>query len=374
MDTKNLKQLLECGQSYWLDNLSREMIETGELETRVKEQGLRGITSNPKTFADSVQSSDRYDSDIRRLSGEGKDVEAIYEHLMVDDIIRACDLLRPVYDESEGKDGFVSLEVDPRLARHTEATVAAARRLYEAVDRPNCMIKIPGTEEGLPAIETALAEGINVNITLLFSLGRYKQVVTAHQRALDRRRKTGDSAKPVASVASFFLSRIDVLVDELLGHRHTPASPNELAGRCKGQLAVALARQVYEQFTRSYLESSSWQALAADGALAQRPLWASTSTKAPGEKATKYIDPLIAKETVTTMPEKTVKAFAEEGTVEEDSILHQDGSPEKIVEELSKLGIDIDYVSQRLEDEGIQKFVDPFEEAIASIGEQIESH
>lgn len=373
METKNLKQLLDCGQSYWLDNLSREMIETGELEHRVQEQGLRGVTSNPKTFADAVQSSDRYDSDIRRLSGEGQDVETIYDHLMVDDIIKACDQLRPVYDSSGGKDGFVSLEVDPRLARHTEATLVAARRLHGAVDRPNCMIKIPGTEEGLPAIETALAEGIHVNITLLFSLGRYKQVVTAHQRAIDRRRKAADSLQPVASVASFFLSRIDVLVDELLGHRHTAASPNDLAGRCKGQLAVALAAMVYDQFTRSYLESTGWQALAADGAMAQRPLWASTGTKDPDEKSTKYIDPLIARETVTTMPEKTVKAFAEEGTVKEDSILHRDRSPEKIVEDLSKLGIDLDYVSRRLEDEGIQKFIDPYEQAVASISEKIES-
>ncbi|HKK18168.1 MAG TPA: transaldolase [Opitutales bacterium] len=371
MDSTKLKQLLDCGQSYWLDNLTRDMIENGELKKRVEDEGLRGITSNPKTFGDSIRESDRYDADIKRLAGEGEDVETVYEALMVEDIQNACDILRPVYDESDGRDGFVSLEVDPRLARHTEATIEAARRLFQSVDRPNCMIKIPGTEEGLAAIETALFEGINVNITLLFSQGRYKEVVAAHQRALDRRRQAGKPVESVASVASFFLSRIDVLVDELIGHRHTKAAPNDLLAGRRGQLAIALARIVYREFEKDYKDSSAWQGLAADGAQPQRPLWASTGTKNPDDKPTKYIDPLIAPQTVSTMPEKTIEAFAESGTVAENAISESDTPSAQVIEDFAGGGIDLEYVSQRLEDEGIQKFIDPYEEAVESIREQI---
>lgn len=363
--TKTAK-LLDHGQSYWLDDLSREMLDSGELEQRVKNDGLRGITSNPKTFADSIQGSDAYSSDISFLRKEGKTTEAIYESLMVDDVVRACDLLKDVYDESGGDDGFVSIEVDPRLARHTEATIQAARRLWSAVDRPNCMIKIPGTEEGIPAIETALAEGINVNITLLFSRGRYKQVIAAYQRAMDQRRKAGKSLDDLASVASFFLSRIDALVDELLEHRALPSAEKNLARQLEGRMAVASAKQVYREF-QSFVEGPTWQSLQADGAALQRPLWASTSTKNPNYSKTLYVDTLIAKHTVNTMPAKTVQAFNESGTLEPQTILENVDTVDDDVSRISAIGIDLDYVSQRLEDEGIQKFIDPFKEGLKQV-------
>jgi len=331
------------------------------------------VTSNPKTFSDAISGSDAYDRDIRRRSGQGEDVESIYEALMVEDIRKACDVLHPIFEKSGGTDGFVSLEVDPRLARHPELTLQEARRLSEAVSRPNCMIKIPGTEEGLPAIEEALFEGINVNITLLFSLGRYKQVVAVHQRAMDRRRKAGQHLEPVASVASFFLSRIDGLVDELIDHRHVRHAPNQLAYQCRGELAVALARLVYREFEKSYRDSPVWQSLAAEGATVQRPLWASTGAKDPAYKATKYVDPLIAQDTVSTMPEATAEAFASEGIVQANSISQATKEPSEIVDDLYRSGIDLAYVGQRLEDEGIQKFIDPYEAAIESIEEQVDS-
>lgn len=371
MDAKKLKQLIQHGQSYWLDNLSRDIIRSGELKKRVKEQGQRGVTSNPKTFSDAVSGSDAYDSDIRRLAGDGVSTESIYDALMIEDIQNACDVLRPVFDQSGGTDGFVSLEVDPRLARHSEPTLNEVRRLNEAVSRPNCMIKIPGTEEGLPAIEEALFEGINVNITLLFTLGRYRQVVAAHQRAMDRRQQADESLASVASVASLFLSRIDVLVDQLIDHRHVAGNPNQLARACRGELAVAVARLVYREFAASYHNSTVWQSLAANGAKAQRPLWASTGVKDPAYKPTKYVDPLIAPDTVTTVPESTAEAFAKEGTVQANSISKASREPTEILDDLARVGIDLGYAGQRLEDEGIQKFIDPYEAAIESIEEKI---
>lgn len=360
---KNTAALIEHGQSYWLDDLSREMLDSGELKKRVEEEGLRGVTSNPKTFADSVKGTDKYDGDIRRMRDEGKNTEAIYESLMVEDVSRACDALKSVYVKSDGADGFVSIEVDPRLARQTEPTIQAARRLWSAVDRPNCMIKIPGTEEGIPAIETVLAEGIHVNITLLFSLGRYKQVVAAHQRALERRRQAGDALEKVASVASFFLSRIDVLVDELLDHRTLPGADESMARRLRGKMAICCAQQVYREF-EAFLDSTSWQSLQADGARIQRPLWASTGTKDPAYSETRYIDALIAKHTVNTMPAKTIRAFNESGSLKAQAIEENADQAEDIIQRIQKLGIDPEYVSQRLEDEGIQKFIDPFEAAM----------
>jgi transaldolase len=366
--TDPLGRLIDVGQSYWLDNLSREMLNSGALERRVVEQGLRGVTSNPKTFATSVQGGDLYDRDIRRLRQEGHSDPAIYEKLMVDDVQRGCDVLRPVYDATAGQDGFVSIEVDPRLARDTDHTLKAARHLWQTVDRPNAMIKIPGTPEGLPAIETALEEGINVNITLLFSLGRYKQVTAAHLRAMDRRRIEGKPLDSVASVASFFLSRIDVLVDELLDHRDSPANSRSLPASLQGRTALMAARQVYDTFRQTFA-GPQWEALAKEGARPQRPLWASTSTKNPDLPDTLYVDNLIARFTVNTMPEETIEAFADHGTLSEDAIDRIDGNPDEHFRQLQQLGIDPDYLALRLEDEGIQKFIEPFREGLASIGE-----
>ncbi len=363
---KNTEKLIDCGQSYWLDNLSREMINSGSLQRRIEEERLRGITSNPKTFADSMQNSHAYAADIQRLDREGKSTEAIYEALMVDDVRRACDLLKLVYEASDGSDGFVSIEVDPRLARHTEATVKAAQRLWDAVDRPNCMIKIPGTEEGIPAIETVLTKGINVNITLLFSLERYKQVIAAFQRAMEKRKATHQNLQHVASVASFFLSRIDVLVDELLEHRATPATEKCFARELQGKMAIAYAKLIYREF-EAFFQHPEWNKLHMEGAAPQRPLWASTSTKNPNYSDTLYVDNLIARQTVNTMPAKTIEAFDEKGTLHPNAIYENMDEADQTIQQIKDLGIDLKYVNQRLEDEGIQKFITPFEKGLQQV-------
>jgi len=360
------EKLLDYGQSYWLDDLSREMLDSGALQQRIEEEGLRGVTSNPKTFADSMQNSEAYSDDIKRLRNEGKTTEAIYETLMVDDVSRACDLFKRVYETSDGTDGFVSIEVDPRLARHTDATIKAAQRLWTAVDRPNCMIKIPGTVEGIPAIETVLTEGIHVNVTLLFSLERYEQVITAYQRAMAKRREANRPLQHVASVASFFLSRIDVLVDELLEHRAIPSSAKSPSREFQGKMAVACAQQVYRSF-KAFFQSPEWTELHAEGAAIQRPLWASTGTKHPDYPETLYVDNLIAKQTVNTMPAKTIEAFDKDGTLQPDAIYKNMDEADYVLKQVEESGIDLGYVYQRLEDEGIQKFITPFKKGLQQV-------
>lgn len=365
-DVSKLERLQQCGQSYWLDNLTRDMIDSGELAERVDRQGLRGVTSNPQTFAKSVQSTEAYDADIARLARDGESVAEIYETLMVDDVRRGCDVLRPVYDDTGGSDGFVSIEVDPRLARQAEATLDAARRLWDRVDRPNAMIKIPGTSECLDAIEQCLLEGININITLLFSNRRYRQVVARYLRAMHRRLGNGDPCDRVASVASFFLSRIDILVDELLEQRVLPSCEEHIGSSLLGKAAIAQARLAY----RSYQEAFSgcgWEKLGDRGVRTQRPLWASTSVKDPKYADTMYVENLVAADTVNTMPEKTIEAFADHGSARRNAIEHCDEDPQFIWDAIEDLGIDIDYVSRRLEDEGIQKFIDPFNEGMEAI-------
>jgi len=354
----SLLKLNELGQSVWQDNLTREMLNDGELERRIKDDGITGITSNPKTFADSLQGSDLYAQDIQRMQKEGATVPDIYEQLMVDDVQRACDLLRPVYDKTEGLDGFVSIEVDPRLARKTDETLQVARKLHKLVDRPNCMVKIPGTQEGLPAIESALSDGIPINITLLFSHGRYRQVLACYLRAMERRVERGEMPQ-VPSVASFFLSRIDSLVDELLDHRCSPKGGEQLAQKMKGKMALAEARLAYKAFQES-MQGDIWKKLDGLGAQPQRVLWASTSTKNPDYPATMYVDNLIAPHTVNTMPEKTLQAFQEDGKATANSIENIEGDPQAILQSVRSLDVDLDYVGQRLEDEGIQKFIEPF--------------
>lgn len=364
-----MKKLLDCGQSYWLDNLTREMIESGELERRVAEEGLRGVTSNPKTFADSVNSGTLYDEDIARMARDGDSDLVIYETLMIDDVRRGCDILKPVFESSEGRDGFVSIEVDPRLARQTEATLDSARMLWKRVDRPNVMVKIPGTREGLPAIEEALFEGINVNITLLFSHARYRRVVARYLQALDRRRRAGKPISRVASVASFFLSRIDVLVDELLEHRLLPDCSEHIAKTLQGKAAIAQARLAYGSFREAF-SGPQWALLEREGAHVQRPLWASTSVKQPQYPDTMYVDALIADSTINTMPENTIQAFADHGVVKRNAIDASEGDPALVADQLKSVGIDMTHVAQRLEDEGIQKFIDPFVGGLAAIAKQ----
>jgi transaldolase len=363
MTMNPLLQLMTCGQSYWLDNLTRDMITDGELHMRVTEQGLRGVTSNPATFHKAIVGSAAYDAQIKQLVGEGRETTAIYEYLVVTDVQDACDILRPVYDASGGVDGFVSLEVSPYLAHDTLGTMQEVRRLFSAVDRPNVFIKIPGTPAGVPAIEEMLYEGITVNITLLFAIEDYENVAQAYIRALERRLAEGKPVNNVASVASFFLSRIDVLADQLLGHRLRPGLPNENVTRCEqllGKVAIANAKLAYQSFKRLF-GSERWHALEAQGARVQRPLWASTSTKNPLYPDTLYVEPLIGPHTINTMPAETITAFADHGKVVANTIEADLEEAQRILRDLEGVGIDVHCVTWQLQNEGVQKFIEPYD-------------
>jgi len=366
----SLNQLIQCGQSYWLDNLTRAMIQDRALKKRVAEEGLRGVTSNPAIFNKAIVKSNDYDAQLKELArGEGP-VEGVYEQLVIKDIQDACDILKPVFDASDGIDGFVSLEVSPYLAHETQGTMQEARRLFKAVNRPNVFIKIPGTQAGLQAIEQMLYEGVHVNITLLFSVERYEQVAEAFLAALERRKAERKPLKNITSVASFFLSRIDVLVDQLLLHRVSPGGKNNTAARgLLGKVAVANAKLAYRSFKKIF-SGDRWKKLEDEGARVQRPLWASTSTKNPEYSDVCYVEPLIGPNTVNTMPEETIAAFADHGKAKENSV--SDGIDQAIhtMTELQRLGIDFRCVAWQLENEGVQKFIDPFAELIRAIAEK----
>ena len=365
-----LMHLIDHGQSYWIDNLTRSMIRDGELRRRVEEEGLRGVTSNPKIFSKAISQGEHYDEQIEELVREGRGVSAIYEALVVQDIRDACDILRPVYDESEGVDGFVSLEVSPYLAHDTEASIDEARRLFSAVDRPNVFIKIPGTAAGVPAIEQMLYQGVNINITLLFSIDAYEAVAEAYLRALERRVEEDLPIHRVASVASFFLSRIDVLADELLGHRIRPrvtSGDDPRPERLLGRVATANAKLAYQSFKRIF-DGKRWDRLAERGARVQRVLWASTSTKNPLYSDVKYVEPLIGPYTVNTMPGRTIRAFADHGRVAE-TIEDDLDEAERVLVELADVGIDLDRLTDQLVEEGIRKFVDPLDDLLVTLAD-----
>jgi transaldolase len=377
LEMNALLQLQECGQSYWLDNLTRQMIRTGELQRRVTEQGLRGITSNPTTFHKAIAGSDEYDDQIRHLTREARTVQEICEELIVTDVRNACNILRTVYEASDGIDGFVSLEVSPHLAHDTEGTMQEARRLFGLVDRPNLYIKIPGTAAGVPAIEQMLYEGIPINITLLFSLPSYEAVAQAYLRALERRAADGKPVQSVASVASFFLSRIDLLVDQLLQHRirskEDGAGKSSLPAYLLGRVASANAKLAYQSFKRIF-SGVRWEMLAAQGARVQRPLWASTGNKNPAYRDVRYVEPLIGPNTVNTMPEQTIKAFADHGQVIADSIEADVGESHRIFRELVNVGIDFDCVTWQLEHEGIQKFIEPYDALMKALADKRQAY
>ena len=360
--------LIECGQSYWLDNLTRAMIASGDLKRRVTEEGLRGVTSNPAIFHKAIAGSEDYDPQIRELSTAGKDVAEIYERLVVTDVRDACDVLWPVYDASQGVDGFVSLEVSPHLAHDTERTMLEARRLFQAVRRPNLLIKIPGTLEGIPAVEEMLYEGMNINITLLFAIERYEAVAEAHMRAFERRLAQGKGVDRVASVASFFLSRIDVLTDELLGELMKKKA-NPSAERLLGKFAIANAKLAYESF-KAMVAGKRWRALEEKGARAQRLLWASTSTKNPRYSDVYYIEPLVGAHTVNTMPNETIAAFADHGRVVKDTVESGVDEARQVLADLKRLGIHPDRVTDQLLREGVQKFIEPFDRLMGTLAEK----
>ena len=365
-----LHELHALGQSVWLDYIRRGILDNGELEEMIARYDLRGVTSNPSIFEQAIGQSDDYDDDMSFLAADGADAGEAYESLAIDDIQRACDLFRPVFDAAEGHDGLVSLEVSPELAHDTEATLAEARRLWAAVDRPNVMIKVPGTDEGLPAIEQLLSEGLNVNVTLLFSLAGYEAVMEAYLRGLERRAEAGGALEGVASVASFFVSRVDSSVDAAL--EKIVAEGGERAEKAKGLLgraAVANARLAYARFQEVFA-GPRWEALAARGARVQRPLWASTSTKNPDYRDVIYVEELIGPHTVNTMPLATVEAFADHGVARRTVDADLDRARADLAA-LKELGIDLDDVTRQLQVEGVDKFAKSFRGMMKVVDEKL---
>ena len=362
----HLSQLIEHGQSYWLDNLTRKMIENGELQRRVSEEGLRGVTSNPAIFYKAVSSGHDYDAQISLCVEKQWPLPQIYEELVTQDIRDACDILRPVYDQSDFGDGFVSLEVSPHLAHDVTASIEEALRLWHTVERPNLMIKIPGTKEGISVAEKLLKEGVNVNITLLFSTERYQAAAEAYMRALEYCADNGRPINRVASVASFFLSRIDVLIDPLLTQLVERGGEQASQAReLKGQVAIASARQAY-QIYKEIFKGQRFQTLAEQGARPQRVLWASTGTKNPEYSDIKYVEALIGSETVNTLPQDTLAAYRDHGEPAPRLETELDKAAE-VFRRLGELNIDIDEKTQQLENEGIRKFNEPFDSLMATL-------
>lgn len=372
-----LRQLSDHGQSFWLDNLSRHMIQKGELKRLVVESNLCGVTSNPTIFNKAISKSRDYDAHIRQLTEAGRSTHEIYEALVTTDVRDACDVLRTVYDQTNGADGFVSLEVSPHLAHDAEGSIAEAHRLHAAVNRPNLFIKIPGTASGVTAVEQLLFDGINVNITLLFSIESYEAVAYAYMRALERRLAGRKPIDKVASVASFFLSRIDIAADQLLEHRihmgrpTTSESEFDLS-RLMGKTAIANAKLAYQSFKR-ILGRDRWHALARNGAKPQRMLWASTSTKNPDYNDVMYVEPLIGPYTVNTMPNETITAFSDHGKVA-DTVEEGVQEARVVMKDIEAAGIDFHMVTVQLENEGIQKFIDPFDALMTTIARKREKY
>ncbi len=353
-----MQALLDLGQSVWLDYLRRGMLRSGELAELI-DNGLRGMTSNPTIFEQAISKSDDYDETVGALAASARTDLEVFEAIAVEDVQSAADCFRDVYNSSNGGDGFVSLEVSPKLARDTDGTVADARRLWAAVDRPNVMIKVPGTKEGWAAIEELLGEGINVNITLLFSIDHYTQVSDAYLRALEARLQRGEPIDRIASVASFFVSRVDTETDKRI-----EARGGALIG-LRGRAAIANAQLAYVRFHET-MRSERWQALAANGAQPQRLLWASTGTKNPDYSDVLYVDSLIAPQTVNTLPPPTLEHFEDHGVVERR--LHDDDKDaSELVRALAEGGVDIHDVADTLEEEGIRKFADSFDALLGVI-------
>ena len=369
MKKNPLLKLEAFGQSIWMDFIRRGMIASGELKQLIEEDGLRGMTSNPSIFEKAIAGSHDYDDAIRELALEGKSVDQIYTALTVEDIQRTADLFRPVYERLDGADGFVSLEVSPYLARDTAKTIADARRLWGAVARPNVMIKVPATIEGLPAIQQLIGEGINVNITLLFGLPRYRQVAEAYLAGLETLAAQGKPLKSIASVASFFLSRIDVLLDPMLEKTMAvDKSKADVAATCHGEVAIFSAKAAYQMY-KEIFESERFRKLKLQGATTQRLLWASTSTKNPAYSDLKYVEALIGSDTVDTIPLETLVAYRDHG--KPASRLANDAvKASETLRRLCEVGIDLDLVTQQLENEGIQKFVTAFDQLMNTLQEK----
>jgi transaldolase len=358
MAKSRLHKLAERGQSIWIDNLSRRLVHGGELQRLIDEDAVTGVTSNPTIFQKAIASGDDYDVQLRSLLETSDDLRAAFFALAQDDVRDACDLFRPVWERTGAADGYVSIEVDPGLAYDTEGTFEQAIELHEAIDRPNLFVKIPATVAGLPAIEDCIARGRSINITLIFSLERYAAVAEAYLRGHERLVAAGGDPAKVASVASFFVSRVDTETDRRL----------EELGKTKlqGKLAIANAKLAYRHFEEVF-GSPRWQFLAGKGATRQRPLWASTSTKNPAYRDVLYVEELIGPDTVDTMPPETVEAFQDHGEVRGDTIREGVEEAAALLGELREAGVDYDDVVETLEEEGVRKFADSFQELIAGM-------
>ncbi len=366
-----LLQLKDYGQSVWYDNIDRTQLISGDFQRLLDEDGVVGVTANPTIFQKSISHSSTYDEQITHLLGEGKGTGDIYEALIIQDIRTVADLLRPIYDRTNMLDGYVSLEVSPDLAHDTDATIAEVRRFWKLVDRPNLLIKIPATPEGIPAIQAALSEGINVNITLIFSIQAYRDVTEAYLSALEERNVGGKDISHIASVASFFVSRVDTLVDKLLDDKIKATSDSaeqQKLHMLQGKAAIANARLVYQDFKKIF-GSPRFETLKHSGARVQRPLWASTSTKNPAYRDVLYAEELIGPDTVDTMPLETIENFKDHGRV---ALTIENNIPQAKaeLEMLETVGIHYDAVTQQLLDEGVQKFADSFHQLFQGIEEK----
>jgi transaldolase len=357
MPESRLHEVTERGQSVWFDTLSRDLVHSGELARMMKEDAVTGVTSNPTIFQKALSHGTAYDEQIKALYAETDDVTEIFFRLALDDIRDACDVLRPVHDTSPW-DGFVSMEVLPALAYDTEATFTQARWIAKEVDRPNLLVKIPATQAGLPAIEDCIAHGTSINITLIFSLDRYKAVVEAYLRGLERLIAGGGDPSKVSSVASFFVSRVDTEADKRL----------EALGNTKlqGKLAIANAKLAYEHFLATF-QGERWEYLRSKGARPQGPLWASTSTKNPKYRDVMYVEELIGPDTVNTMPLETIEAFQDHGEVRGDTVTEGVKKAHELLDKLAAVGVDYDDVTETLEAEGVQKFADSFTELLEGV-------
>jgi len=369
MSANPLQRLAGLGQSVWYDFIRRDLYLSGRLERLIREDGLAGMTSNPTIFQKAIAETDLYDEDIRRLGAEGKSAAEIFEGLAVRDVQSAADVFRPVLEATGGNDGFVSIEVQPKLARDAAGTIEEARRLWSRCARPNVMVKIPGTAEGLEAIRACLAEGININITLLFSVDRYREVMEAYLAAMEERVSKGLAAEKIRSVASFFVSRVDTNADGKLDA--LAKSGSAPARALRGKLGIANARVAYEEFERTFA-TPRFQALAREGAALQRPLWASTSTKDPAYPDLYYVEALIAPQSVDTMPPETFEAYRDHGDpavrIREDR-----AGAHEVFRRLAEIGIDTAAVFRELEEEGIKKFAGSFDALLKAVAQKEEA-
>src|SRR5512138_2800254 len=372
MKRNPLVELENLGQSIWMDFIRRGMISSGELRKLIEEDGVSGVTSNPSIFEKAIGESGDYDEAIRALTTQGKNADQVYQTLTVEDIQMVADLLRPTYAATRGRDGFVSLEVSPKLAYDTDGTIAEAHKLWSLVERPNVMIKVPATQPGLAAIQQLTGDGLNINITLLFGLPRYREVANAYLAGLEALEAKGADLRQVTSVASFFLSRIDVLLDPTLEQKMLAGGPKaDTAARLHGQVAIASAKVAYEIY-KEIFNSERFKKLAEKGAHTQWLLWASTSTKNPAYRDTKYVEPLIGPNTINTVPIETLSAYRDHGHPMQS--LDQNGSEaHQILRDLSLIGMDLDAATQQLEDEGVEKFVSALDQLMASLKQKQEA-